>query len=213
MLFTSEPKPKRSSRALIASAVVHVVILGLLVWKPLPHYIKTESALHGMGGSSHGTVYLKYGGAQKVKKAAEVDDVQRAELHVPKPHRAKAEPAPTPAMASALTPTSNGTAGTSTGTLAYGYADGHEVRPAYPVVYPDPVVARAVCPPGVRGDVIVEVTIDEHGNIIATRLLSGLGYGVDERVVAVLQNWRYNPATRDGLPIPSQQDVHFHFPS
>jgi periplasmic protein TonB len=213
MLFTSEPKPKRSSRALSASAVVHVVILGLLVWKPLPHYIKTESALHGMGGSSHGTVYLKYGGAQKVKKAAEVDDVQRAQLHVPKPHRAKAEPAPTPAMASALTPTSNGTAGTSTGTLAYGYADGHEVRPAYPVVYPDPVVARAVCPPGVRGDVIVEVTIDEHGNIIATRLLSGLGYGVDERVVAVLQNWRYNPATRDGLPIPSQQDVHFHFPS
>jgi periplasmic protein TonB len=213
MLFTPEPKPKRSPRALIASAVVHVIVLGLLAWKPLPHYIKTESALHGMGGTSHGTVYLKYGGAQKVAKASDVDDVQHTRLHVPKPRRTKAEPAPTPAMASALTPTSNGTAGTSTGTLAYGYADGHEVRPAYPVVYPDPVVARAVCPPGLKGDVIVEVTIDEHGNIVSTRLLSGLGHGVDERVVAVVQNWRYNPATRDGLPIPSQQDVHFHFPS
>jgi protein TonB len=213
MLLTIEPKPQRSLKALIASAGVHAVILALLIWKPLPHYIKTESALHGMGGTSHGTVYLKYGGAQKVKKAADVDDVQRAHLHIPKRRPAKVEPAPAPAMASALTPTSNGTAGTSNGTLAYGYADGHEVRPAYPVVYPDPTVARAVCPPGLKGDVIVEVTIDEHGNIVRTRLLSGLGSPIDERVVAVVQNWRYSPATRDGLPIPSQQDVHFHFPS
>jgi protein TonB len=213
MLLREEPKSKRSTKPLIGSVIFHAFVFALLIWKPLPRYIKTESALHGMGGTSHGTVYLKYGGAQKVKKAADVDDVQRAQLHIPKRRAAKAEEAPTPAMASALTPTSNGTAGTSTGTLAYGYADGHEVRPAYPVVYPDPVFARAVCPPGVKGDVIVEVTIDDKGNIIATRLLSGLGHGVDERVVAVVQNWRYNPATRDGLPIPSQQDVHFHFPS
>jgi protein TonB len=212
-MFTEEPKPKRSPRPLIASAAVHAIVLALLIWKPLPHYVKTESALHGMGGTGHGTVYLKYGGAQKVKKAADVDDVQRAHLHIPKRRPAKVEETPAPAMASALTPTSNGTAGTSTGTLAYGYADGHEVRPAYPVVYPDPTVARAVCPPGLKGDVIVEVTIDDRGNIVSTRLLSGLGHGVDERVVAVVQNWRYNPATRDGLPIPSQQDVHFHFPS
>jgi protein TonB len=212
-MFTEEPKSKRSSTPLIGSIVFHVVLLALLIWKPLPHYIKTESALHGMGGTSHGTVYLKYGGAQKVKKAADVDDVQRAHLHLPKRRAAKVEEAPAPAMATALTPTSNGTAGTANGTLAYGYADGHEVRPAYPVVYPDPVVARAVCPPGLKGDVIVEVTIDDKGNIVSTRLLSGLGHGVDERVVAVVQNWRYFPATRDGLPIPSQQDVHFHFPS
>ena len=213
MLLVEEPKPKRSSRALFGSAVVHLAILALLIWRPAPHYIKTESALHGMGGTSHGTVYLKYGGSEKVRKASDVDDVQHTKLHIPKRRVAKAEEAPAPAMASALTPTSNGSAGTSTGTLAYGYADGHEVRPAYPIVYPDPVVARAVCPPGVKGDVIVEVTIDDKGNIVATRLLSGLGHGVDERVVAVVQNWRYYPATRDGLPIPSQQDVHFHFPS
>lgn len=213
MLLVEEPKPKRSSKALVASAIFHVIVLALLLWKPLPRYVKTESALHGMGGTSHGIVYLKYGGAQKVAKASDVDEADRAHLRLPKRRPQKAEPAPTPAMASALTPTSNGAAGTTTGTLSYGYADGHEIRPAYPVVYPDPIVARAVCPPGLKGDVIVEVTIDDHGNIIATRLLSGLGHGVDERVVAVLQNWRYNPATRDGAPIPSQQDVHFHFPS
>jgi periplasmic protein TonB len=213
MLLTEEPKPKRSSKALIGSAVIHVILLALLVWKPMPKYVKTESALHGMGGTSHGIVYLKYGGAEKVRKSSDVDEVDRAHLRLPKRRATKAEEAPAPAMASALTPTSNGTAGTANGTLSFGYADGHEVRPAYPVIYPDPVVARAVCPPGLEGDVIVEVTIDDHGNIISTRLLSGLGHGVDERVVAVVQNWRYNPATRDGLPIASQQDVHFHFPS
>src|SRR3569832_2278836 len=134
MHYVEEHKPKRSTKPLIGSVIFHAVVFGLLVWKPLPHYIKTESALHGMGGTNHGTVYLKYGGAQKVAKASDVDDVQHTRLHVPKPRRQRSEPAPTPAMASALTPTSNGTAGTTTGTHAYGFADGLEDRPAYPVV-------------------------------------------------------------------------------
>jgi hypothetical protein len=27
----------------------------------------------------------------------------------------------------------------------------------------------------------------------------------------VLENWRFRPATRDGVAIPSKQDVYFHF--
>jgi protein TonB len=61
--------------------------------------------------------------------------------------------------------------------------------------------------------VIVEITIDAQGIVVAERLLQGLGHGVDERVIAVLRDWRYHPATRNGVPIPSKYDVHFHFPS
>ncbi len=211
MLFQPEA-PERSRRgAAYASIAIHALVLTLLIWKPLPHYIKAQSVLHGSGGTSHGKVFVTWGGAAPVIKAKDVDDDTRSKLPLPRRHKKPPE-TPAPAMASALTPTSNGNAGSQLGQLSYGYADGHDVRPAYPIFYPDPTVARAVCPPGTKGDVIVEVTIDDHGNIIATRLLNGLVKEVDERVIAVVQNWRYHPATRDGVPIPSQQDVHFHFP-
>jgi TonB family protein len=104
-------------------------------------------------------------------------------------------------------------AGSPFGSQAYGDTTGHEVRPALPVVFPDPVVARSEIPEGVAGDVVVEVTIDALGNVTETKLLKPFGYGIEDKVLAVLRNWRFRPATMDGRPIPSQQDVYFHFPS
>src|SRR5437867_3660236 len=66
---------------------------------------------------------------------------------------------------------------------------------------------------GLQGDVIVEVTIDEQGNVTETRVLQSLQQDIDEKVIATLRNWRFKPATVDGVAISSRQDVHFHFPS
>jgi len=74
------------------------------------------------------------------------------------------------------------------------------------------MVSRADIPPGVQGDVVVEVTIDAQGNVIGTKILASLGYGIEEKVLAALQNWRFRPATRDNVPIPSQHNVYFHYP-
>jgi TonB family protein len=92
-------------------------------------------------------------------------------------------------------------------------AVGSEVRPALPEIFPDPEVDRRSLPADVQGDVIVEITIDERGNVVEERLLSGVDHGVDDKVIAALKNWHFRPATADGVPIPSKQDVHFHFPS
>ena len=94
-----------------------------------------------------------------------------------------------------------------------GALSGHDVRPALPEVFPDPQVARAELPAGLEGDVVVEVTIDSSGMVISTKLLQGLHPPIEEKVLATVQQWRFKPATRDGVPIPSRQDVHFHFPS
>jgi protein TonB len=61
--------------------------------------------------------------------------------------------------------------------------------------------------------VIVEVTIDAQGAVVEEKLLQGLGPGVDERVISALRDWRFRPATRNGVAISSKHDVHFHFPS
>ena len=90
---------------------------------------------------------------------------------------------------------------------------GHEVIPALPQVFPDPAVSRADLPPGVQGDVVVEVTIDEQGNVVELKLIRGIGYGIEDRVLATLRQWRFRPASKDGVTIASQHIVTFHYPS
>lgn len=98
--------------------------------------------------------------------------------------------------------------------LGSGYeGSGDEVKPALPVTFPDLKISRSELPGGVQGDVIVEITIDAQGVVVEEKLLQGLGHGIDERVIAVLHDWRFRPATRNGVPILSKHDVHFHFPS
>jgi protein TonB len=103
-------------------------------------------------------------------------------------------------------------AGSPFGSLVEGSALGEEIKPALPIYGPQPEVASYELPTGLQGDVVVEITIDAQGTVVQTSLLRGLGHGLDEKVLAVLQNWRFHPATRDGVPIPSRQDVYFHFP-
>ena len=45
------------------------------------------------------------------------------------------------------------------------------------------------------------------------QLLQGIGYGVEQKVLDVLQRWHFRPAMRDGVTIASQHIVHFHYPS
>jgi TonB family protein len=109
------------------------------------------------------------------------------------------------------TPAEMARAGTPMGSLALGPGSGIEAKPAIPLVFPDPSVYPWQLK-GLQGDVIVEVTIDERGNVTATKILQSLQQDVDEKVIATLRGWRFRPASMDGVAISSRQDVHFHFP-
>jgi TonB family protein len=101
-------------------------------------------------------------------------------------------------------------AGLPYGTLNRGAFSGDEVRPALPVATSDPVAYPWELPDS-EGNVVVEIVIDERGDIVAKTVLQSLGPKLDEKVLLALQNWHFQPATRNGSPIPSKQDAIFHF--
>ncbi len=101
-------------------------------------------------------------------------------------------------------------AGLPYGTLTRGQLYGEEIRPALPVSTSDPVTYPWELPDA-EGNVVVEITIDERGEITAKTVLQSLGPKLDEKVLVALDNWHFHPATRNGSPIPSKQDAIFHF--
>ncbi|MFI5114575.1 MAG: energy transducer TonB [Terriglobales bacterium] len=209
----------RNHRPVVCSVAAHLGLLALVVFHP-PKIIQLvpQGLAYGNGDHSYRVVYIAPG----------TEDADAAPPADPKLEFSPAPPAPRPRPHSkalkpadhhltvpsdAETAAQNARAGSPLGTMIDGPITGHEVHVAYPVVFPDPPVVRAELPPGLKGDVIVEVTIDAQGSVVETRVLAALGHGIDEKVVATLRQWRFQPATLDGTPVASKHDVHFHFPS
>jgi protein TonB len=77
--------------------------------------------------------------------------------------------------------------------------------------YPAPQPELTALPHGTRGDVVIDIVIDENGKVVDAQVDQGLGHGVDEAVLAVIQTWTFYPATRADKPVASKQQLLFHF--
>ena len=188
---------KRRSYSILASLLLEAVLVFVFVYHA-PIFVTPSSVAWGQHGTSEALVYL-------AQPAAEAHPMPKKVLLKPKK---KQQEKVEQAKNEVEVPRS----GTPYGSLYQGPGSGQDARPALPLVFPDPTVYSWQLG-GLQGDVIVEVTIDEHGNVTETRVLQSLRDEIDQKVLATVRNWRFRPATVDGIAISSRQDVHFHFPS
>ena len=77
-----------------------------------------------------------------------------------------------------------------------------EVRPGYT----DEARRR-----GVEGEVVMEIVVRRDGGVGDVRVLQGLGHGLDARAVAAVRQWRFEPATRHGVPVDVLVEVAMEF--
>jgi TonB family protein len=220
-LQTANRRTQRS--ALAMSAGVHGLFLVWLLHSPVPKFLKPSFVVRGGNGTLVAPLWpsSKFG-----RDAAPQTEKQRLSLpqrpliwNSEKMRRAaRTQVLQAHTTADLQTNLSDShiqlpTAGSPHGTVLEGPLSGDEVRPALPIVSSDPLVDASELPDGLKeGDVVVEITIDAQGNIVQKNVISSLGAAIDSKVLAALENWRFLPATHWGNPIPSKQDVHYHFP-
>jgi periplasmic protein TonB len=91
-----------------------------------------------------------------------------------------------------------------------GLGDGN-ITIALQKYFPYPKPSLASLAPGTAGDVILKAVIDEHGKITELTLVAGLGPAIDDEVIKTVNEWVYTPAMKDGAPVPSVEELHFHY--
>jgi periplasmic protein TonB len=221
-MFSPLPTRRRSVNATLLSVGAHAVVAGLVILSLRMHPVQVFS----LPGTDLGTrVELSYmpGRApapaphpqSKVKPKAvsgtpitpspAVAKASPDTVHLPPlPHLTVTEAAPSPNISSPASATPD----SSSGSDSYGSGS---IQIALTTYSPSPAPDLSALPHGIQGDVVVDVTIDPTGKVADLAVLHTLGYGIESSVIGTLKTWTFRPATKDGNPIASVQELHFHF--
>jgi TonB family protein len=218
---------RRRPWVFVTSLAAHCIVLFLMLRAPTPTILKVQQLRQGNGGRSLARLYW----SNDSPDLAASDTKSRSKSDHEQTLRSKQLESPSKSLQLRLEKHErviasnindhttdagrNGkaaTAGSQYGSLYDGDLKGSEIRPALWVAGPNPAVAASEFAEGLQGSVIVEITIDDQGNVVATQLLQGLSPAVDSRVIEALQMAHFIPAKRNGVSIPSKQDVYYHFP-
>ena len=64
---------------------------------------------------------------------------------------------------------------------------------------------------GITGDVLLEVVVRRDGSVGDVRVLQGLGYGLEERAITAVRQWRFAAGQRKGAPVDVLVEVAVEF--
>jgi periplasmic protein TonB len=198
--------PSRTPKYAAASALFHALLIAVLI-----HQRASWVAPIRLPGSEHGSnLLLTYSPGR-----APVQATAPNPKTTPKQAKA-ATPLPTTPTPDPTTPTtspnSQSPAAAQPDSIAGADSLGSgNINIALASYFPAPTPDLTPLPQGTKGDVILDIVIDTAGKISDIKMTSGLGHGIDENVIATVQHWTFHPATKDGQPVASEQELHFHY--
>lgn len=86
-----------------------------------------------------------------------------------------------------------------------------KVVPAEILSKPLPVYTAEARAKKIEGEVLLEVILEASGRIHVSRVVRGLGYGLDDAAVRAAEQIRFKPALKDGQPSDSTAVLHIIF--
>jgi len=90
------------------------------------------------------------------------------------------------------------------------YRVGGDVKPPRAITIVPPIYSPIARAARAEGVVVVDAIIDEHGDVVQARAVSGPGLLMSAAVQAVAQ-WKYEPTYLDGTPVAIRMEVHVYF--
>jgi hypothetical protein len=90
-------------------------------------------------------------------------------------------------------------------------SDAENVTPSFPTFSPRPPVSDRSLLPSVEQKIVVDVNVDAVGAVVREVLVKGLGNNLDQVVLDTVKTWRFQPATKDGKPVPTEAELIFPF--
>jgi TonB family protein len=86
-----------------------------------------------------------------------------------------------------------------------------EVFPPRVISQPEPEFSEYARAAKFQGSVTLSLVVDALGQTTDTQIISPLGLGLDEKAVDALRGWRFEPARKDGKPVPVKIMIQTEF--
>jgi TonB family protein len=97
---------------------------------------------------------------------------------------------------------------------AYGFSTGPKYELALQISGEIPPIPAEQFPVHFEQYIIVEVTITTEGQVADARIVGGeVDSKIQQTLLAAVREFKYRPATREGIPIPFQCDIVIHIPT
>jgi protein TonB len=214
----------------VVSSLVHGALLALLIWSTsgavdiaakIPHERLIFLAGPGPGGGG--------GGGGKAPRAP-VNRIERPRPQASPSFEPEPQPLPSRALISPvalvagdnkpLSPEPEGTGpgvgpgvddGTGGGAGGGPYRPGSGVEPPRLLREVKAQYTEDARTRGITGDVFLEIVIRSDGTVGDVKILRGLGFGLDERAVTAVRNWKFSPARRLGTAVDVIVEVEVEF--
>jgi len=91
------------------------------------------------------------------------------------------------------------------------YRVGGGVRAPKPIFSPDPEFSEEARKNKFQGNVILKIIVGIDGKTHEIAVLRSLGMGLDEKAIEAVRQWRFEPGTKDGQPVPVEVNVEVNF--
>jgi periplasmic protein TonB len=62
-----------------------------------------------------------------------------------------------------------------------------------------------------QGTVVLEAIVQKDGTVQIIRVVRSLGFGLDEKAIEALRQWKFNPAKQNGVAVPVALNIEVNF--
>jgi len=62
-----------------------------------------------------------------------------------------------------------------------------------------------------QGTVVLEAIVQKDGSVQIVRVVRSLGFGLDEKAIEALRQWKFSPAKQNGVPVPVALNIEVNF--